>query len=80
MGETEEWDIDPVATFSIILYKLNDEEEDFEKVEIKSVEEIHPHLVSGNILLVIDTEGHNAYLLKYCSLCPRCALWFKNTY
>ncbi len=62
MGETEEWDIDPEDTFSIILYKLNDEEERFDRIEIKSLEEIHPYLVFNNILLIIDTKGHSAYL------------------
>jgi hypothetical protein len=62
LGETEEWDLHPVDTFPIILYKLNDEEERFDKIEVNSIEEIHPYLIFSNIVLVIDTKGHNAYL------------------
>jgi hypothetical protein len=62
LGETEEWDLSPKDTFSIILYKLNDEEERFDKIEVNSLEEIHPYLIFSNIVLVIDTKGHNAYL------------------
>lgn len=76
MGETEEWDIDPNDSFSIIVYRLHGEEEKFEKMDVKNIEEIHPHLVSDNILLIIDTKGHNAYLwvgraatihMKFCA-------------
>ena len=62
MGDTEEWDIDPVDTFSIVLYKLNDEEERFDQIQVKSVEEIHAYLVFKSILMIIDTKGHSAYL------------------
>ncbi len=62
MGETGEWDIDNISSFSIILYKLNDEEERFNRIDIKSIEEIHPYLISNNILMIIDTSGHNTYL------------------
>jgi hypothetical protein len=62
MGETEEWDLHPVDTFPIILYKLNDEEERFDKIDVNSIEGIHPYLIFSNIVLVIDTKGHVAYL------------------
>ena len=62
MGESEEWEIESVSEFSIILYKLNDEEERFDRVDIENVEDVYPHLVSGNILIVIDKDGQNAYL------------------
>lgn len=62
LRETEEWDLNPVDTFPIILYKLNDEEERFDKIEIKSMEEVKPHLIPSNIVMVIDTKGHQAYL------------------
>ena len=62
MGETEEWDLNPVDTFPIILYKLNDEEERFERIEIESIEAIKQYLIFNNIVMVIDIEGHQAYL------------------
>ncbi len=62
MGETEEWDLNPVDTFPLILYKLNDEEERFDKINVKSVNQIHPYLIFSNILMIIDTKGQQAYL------------------
>ena len=62
MGETEEWDLNPVDTFPIVLYKLNDEEERFDKIQIKSVDEVELHLKANNIIMLIDTKGHQAYL------------------
>jgi len=62
LGETEEWDLNPVDTFPIVLYKLNDEEERFDKINVNSVEEIHPYLIFSNVVMIIDIKGQQAYL------------------
>ncbi|MBN2157012.1 MAG: hypothetical protein JW776_13295 [Candidatus Lokiarchaeota archaeon] len=60
MGESEEWEIDLQPSF--IAYKLNDKEEKFEKLPHSIAEEIHPYLLSENIVLIIDMENQNAYI------------------
>ena len=62
MGETEEWDLNPVDTFHLVLYKLNDEEERFDKIDVNSVEDIRSYLIFNNIVMIIDTKGQQAYL------------------
>jgi len=62
MGEgTEEWDI---TSPSLIVYKLNDSQEIFEKIQFGSIEDLHTHLVSDNVLLVIDIASQESYLWK----------------
>jgi len=60
MGENAEaWDM---GIPSPVVYRLSDEKEQFEKVPIMRIENIHSLLISENILLIINVDSQIAFI------------------